>query len=163
MQPARVARLRKMSSLKPAKVAGLSLAMVAMAAGAASAQPGQPGIHVEIMGIRNSIGAVACALFGSPEGFPAEFVRFATNLMMVKVRAAKATCSFEDIAPGRYALAVIHDENRDGELETNWMGVPQEGYGFSNNAKGTLGAPSFEKAGFAYNGQSLQMAITLQY
>lgn len=161
MQSARVARL--WTSLKPAKAARLSLAMVAIAAGLASAQPVQRGIHVEILGIRNSIGAVACALFESPEGFPSEFLRFATNLMMVKVRAEKATCSFEDIAPGRYALAVIHDENRDGELETNWMGVPQEGYGFSNDAKGTLGAPSFEKAGFAYNGQSLNMTITLQY
>jgi len=41
----------------------------------------------------------------------------------------KATCDFADIAPGTYALAVIHDENRDGELATNWMVMPQEGYG----------------------------------
>lgn len=154
---------RKTSGLKPAAVAGLSLAMVVIAGGAASAQSVRPGIHVEILGIRNSLGAVACALFESPEGFPAEFLRFANNLMMVKVRAEKATCGFEDIAPGRYALAVIHDENRNGELEMNWMGVPQEGYGFSNDAKGTLAAPSFEKASFPYNGQSLQMTITLQY
>ena len=128
-----------------------------------SAQPSQPGIHVEILGIRNSIGAVACALFEAPEGFPTEFLRFATNIMMVKVRAAKATCDFEDIALGTYALAVIHDENRDGELATNLMGVPKEGYGFSNDAKATLGAPSFEAASFSYNGQSLKMTIALQY
>ena len=128
-----------------------------------SAQPSQPGIHVEILGIRNSIGAVACALFEAPEGFPTEFLRFATNIMMVKVRAAKATCDFEDIALGTYALAVIHDENRDGELATNLMGVPKEGYGFSNDAKASLGAPSFEAASFAYNGQSLKMTIALQY
>ena len=118
---------------------------------------------MEILGIRNSVGAVACALFEAPEGFPTEFMRFATSLMMVKVRAAKATCDFADIAPGTYALAVIHDENRDGELATNWMGMPQEGYGFSNDAKGSLGAPSFEAASFAYNGQSLKMTIALQY
>ena len=128
-----------------------------------SAQPSQPGIHVEILGIRNSIGAVACALFEAPEGFPTEFLRFATNIMMVKVRGAKATCDFEDIALGTYALAVIHDENRDGELATNLMGVPMEGYGFSNDAKATLGAPSFEAASFSYNGQSLKMTIALQY
>ena len=128
-----------------------------------SAQPSQPGIHVEILGIRNSIGAVACALFEAPEGFPTGYLRFATNIMMVKVRATKATCDFADIAPGTYALAVIHDENRDGELATNWMGMPQEGYGFSNDAKGSLGAPSFEAASFSYNGQSLKMTIALQY
>ena len=43
------------------------------------------------------------------------------------------------------------------------MGMPKEGYGFSNDAKGTLGAPSFEAASFSYNGQSLKMTIALQY
>lgn len=151
----------QMSLLQSAGVAGLILMAVVGTVG--SAQPSQPGIHVEILGIRNSMGAVACALFEAPEGFPTEFLRFATNIMMVKVRATKATCDFEDIAPGTYALAVIHDENRDGELATNLMGVPKEGYGFSNDAKGSLGAPSFEAASFSYNGQSLNMTIALQY
>ncbi len=144
------------------RVVGLSL-MAIMAGAVASAQPVQPGIHVEMLGIRNSTGAVACALFDAPEGFPTEFMKYAANLMMVRVRSAKATCSFEQIPPGRYALAVIHDENRDGKLATNWMGLPKEGYGFSNDAKGTLGAPSFEATSFSYNGRSLQMTITLQY
>jgi uncharacterized protein (DUF2141 family) len=147
--------------LQTACVAGLLL--IALVARVGSAQPVQPGIHVEILGIRNSVGAVACALFEAPEGFPTEFLRFATNIMMVKVRATKATCDFADIAPGTYALAVIHDENRDGELATNSMGMPQEGYGFSNDAKGILGAPSFEAASFSYNGQSLKLTIALQY
>ena len=151
----------QISLLQSACVAVLILMVLVDTVG--SAQPSQPGIHVEILGIRNSIGAAACALFEAPEGFPTEFLRFATNIMMVKVRATKATCDFEDIAPGTYALAVIHDENRDGKLATNWMGVPQEGYGFSNDAKGSLGAPSFEAASFSYNGQSLKMTIALQY
>ena len=147
--------------LHTACVTGLLL--IALVRTVGSAQSAQPGIHVEILGIRNSIGAVACALFEAPEGFPTGYLRFATNIMMVKVRATKATCDFADIAPGTYALAVIHDENRDGELATNVMGLPQEGYGFSNDAKGTLGAPSFEAASFSYNGESLKMTIALQY
>ena len=142
-------------------LAGLTLMSLVSTVG--SAQPLQAGIHVEILGIRNSMGTVACALFEAPEGFPSEFLRFATNIMMVKVRAAKATCDFEDIAAGTYALAVIHDENREGELATNWMGVPKEGYGFSNDAKASFWAPSFEAASFSYNGQSLKMTIALQY
>ena len=152
----------QISSLQSACVVGLMLmALAEIAAG--SAQASEPGIHVEILDIRNSVGAVACALFEGPKGFPTEFLRFATNIMMVKVRATKATCDFADIAPGTYALAVIHDENRDGELATNMLGMPKEGYGFSNDAKGTLGAPSFEAASFSYNGQSLNMTIALQY
>jgi uncharacterized protein (DUF2141 family) len=150
-----------MGPAAPIWIAGFLL--VAVLGTGSPVQSSQPGIHVEILSIRNSVGAVACALFESPHGFPTEFLRFASNLMMVKVRSAQATCNFEEIAPGTYALAVIHDENRDGELATNWMGVPKEGYGFSNDAKGTLGAPSFEAASFPYNGQSLDMTITLQY
>jgi uncharacterized protein (DUF2141 family) len=137
--------------------------LMAVVGTAESAEASEPGIHVEVLGIRNSVGAVACALFEGPKGFPSEFLRFATNIMMVKVRASKATCDFASIEPGTYALAVIHDENRDGELATNMLGVPKEGYGFSNDAKGTLGAPSFEAASFPYNGQSLNMTIALQY
>ncbi len=154
-------RRTQISMLQSACVAGLILTALVSPVG--SADPSRPGIHVEILGIRNSIGAVACALFEAPEGFPTGYLRFATNITMVKVRATKATCDFADIAPGTYALAVIHDENRDGVLATNWMGVPQEGYGFSNDAKGILGAPSFEAASFSYNGQSLRMTIALQY
>jgi uncharacterized protein (DUF2141 family) len=147
------------SILKSGWLAGLVVLLGTVAA----AEPSQPGIHVDVLGIRNSIGAVACALFESPEGFPKEFLRFASNLMVVKVRATKATCNFEDITPGTYAIAVIHDENRDGKLATDWVGVPEEGYAFSKDAKGTLGPPSFEAASFSYNGQSLNMTITLEY
>ena len=152
---------RPISILQSAGVGGLIF--IALAGTVGSRQASQPGLHVEILGIRNSIGAVACALFEGPEGFPTEFLRYATNIMMVQVRATKATCDFAGIAPGTYALAVIHDENRDGELGTNWMGKPNEGYGFSNDAKGTLGAPSFEVASFSYNGERLNVSIVLQY
>jgi uncharacterized protein (DUF2141 family) len=122
-----------------------------------------PGIHVKILDIRNSTGTVACALFESPEGFPTEYLHFATNMMVIKVRATKARCDFEDIPPGTYALAVIHDENMNGKLDTNWLGVPTEGYGFSNDAKALLGAPSFSAASFPYDGQNLELTISLHY
>lgn len=127
------------------------------------AQSECPGIHVKILDIRNRTGAVACALFEAPKGFPTEFLRYATNMMMIKVRHTQARCDFEDIPPGTYALAVIHDENIDGKLETNWMGIPTEGYGFSNDAKALMGAPSFEAASFPYDGQNLHLTIKLNY
>lgn len=127
------------------------------------AQASCPGIHVKILDIRNSAGAVACALFESPEGFPAEFLRHATNIMMTKVRDTQASCNFLDIPPGTYALAVIHDENMDGKLNTNWLGIPREGYGFSDDAKASMSAPSFESASFPYDGQNLDLTIRLKY
>lgn len=122
-----------------------------------------PGIYVKIQGIRNSAGTVACALFESQEGFPKEFLKSATNIMMLKIRDTQARCNFLDIPPGTYALAVIHDENMDGKLGTNWLGIPNEGYGFSSGAEASWGAPSFDSASFSYDGQSLDLTIRLNY
>jgi uncharacterized protein (DUF2141 family) len=112
----------------------LAALVVANLPASAFAQSSCPGIHVKILNIRNSTGTVACALFESA-----------------------------DIAPGAYALAVIHDENMNGKLDTNWPGIPTEGYGFSNDAKALFSAPSFSAARFLYDGRSLDLTIGLQY
>ena len=118
---------------------------------------------MDVLNIRNSTGTVACALFESPEGFPYEYLRSATNVMVIKVRKAQARCDFEDVPPGTYAMAVVHDENMNGKLDTNWFGLPTEGYGFSNNAKAVLSAPSFSEASFTYDGGSIDLTMTLHY
>lgn len=140
-----------------------ALLVLAHPAAIAVAEEPCPGIHVTILDIRNSTGKVACALFESSEGFPKEFVKSATNIAMLQIQDTRARCHFLDIPPGRYALAVIHDENLDGELATNWLGAPTEGYGFSNDVTASLSAPSYEDARFAYDGQNLDMTITLNY
>ncbi|MEO8590991.1 MAG: DUF2141 domain-containing protein [Flavobacteriales bacterium] len=53
-----------------------------------------------------------------------------------------------DLTVGRYAIKAFHDVNDNGKLDTNWIGIPSEPYGFSNDAMGTFGPPSFEQAGF---------------
>ncbi len=121
------------------------------------------GIRIKILNIRSSTGTVACALFESRAGFPAEFLSSATNVMVIKVRKAQALCTFEDIPPGRYAIGVIHDENMNGKLDTTRLGIPMEGYGFSNNARELLGPPSFSAASFPYDGRTLDMTISLRY
>lgn len=140
-----------------------SILMFGVLPALAFAQSPCPGIHVKILDIRNSTGAVACALFESSEGFPTEYLLSATNIMIIKIRDKQARCDFEDIPPGTYALFVVHDENMNGKLDMNWLRIPKEGYGFSNDAKASLGAPSFEAASFAYDGQNLELTISLSY
>ena len=144
-------------------VALCAVLVFANPAAIAFAQSSCPGIHVKILSIRNSTGAVACALFESQAGFPTEFLHSATNIMIIKIKDAQARCDFEDMPPGTYALAVIHDENMNGKLDTNWLGVPTEGYGFSNDAKAFLSAPSFSAASFSYDGRNVDMTISLNY
>jgi uncharacterized protein (DUF2141 family) len=122
-----------------------------------------PGIHINILNIRNSTGTIACALFDSPTGFPTEYLRYATSMMATEIQDTQARCDFLHIPQGTYALVVIHDENRNGKLDTNWMGVPKEGYGFSNKAKAGLSAPSFSAAKVRYDGGILDLTIRLHY
>ena len=129
----------------------------------AFAQSSCLGIHVTVLNIRNSTGTVACALFESPDGFPKEFLRSATNVMVIKIRKAQARCDFEDIPAGTYAIAVIHDENLNGELDTNMFGIPTEGYGFSRDAKALIGVPSFSAASFLYDGKNVDLTMSLHY
>jgi uncharacterized protein (DUF2141 family) len=145
------------------RVALLAVLVFANLSANTFAQSSCPGIHVKNLDIRNSAGSVACALFKTPQGFPTEFLHAATNIMIIKVRDTQARCAFEDIPPGTYALAAIHDENMNGKLDANWLGAPTEGYGFSNDAKALLGAPSFSAARFRYDGQNLELAISLRY
>ena len=146
--------------VRAVRIAGLVLAG---AAAGALAQSPCPGIHVQVLDIRSSAGTVACALFESADGFPVEFLHSATHVMVIKVRKSRARCDFEDIGPGTYALAVIHDENMNGKLDTNALGIPREGYGFSNDATGWLGAPTYRAASFAYDGRTLDLTISLRY
>lgn len=71
--------------------------------------------------------------------------------------------SLPSIPPGKYALAVIHDENMNAKLNTNARGSPTEGYSFSNDVKGLFGAPAFSAASFADDGRALELTIGLQY
>jgi len=170
-EPLRMKNRKRHSALCPNHIAGVSAGCVTLCAVLALmplptvvfAQASCPGIHVQILHIRNSAGTVDCALFDSPEGFPTEVLRSAPNVMIIKVRKTQARCDFEEILPGTYALAVLHDENMNGKLDTNARGSPTEGYSFSNDVKGLFGAPAFSAASFAYDGRARELTIGLQY
>lgn len=155
--------LRSRPNAKVKCLAWFAALLVMAVPGLVCAQTACPGIHVKILNIKNSTGTVACALFESAEGFPKDFLRMSTNVMVIKIRKDQARCDFEDIPPGTYAMAVIHDENMNGELDANWLGVPTEGYGFSKDAKGLVGAPSFSAASFKYDGENIEMTTSLIY
>jgi uncharacterized protein (DUF2141 family) len=119
-------------------------------------------IHVEISGLHSDKGEVLCALFSSPSDFPKRADKAA---MRSKAAIAKgnAICEFPGALPNTYAVYVIHDENSNGKLDTNFMGIPREGVGASNNAKGHFGPPRFNAASFRYPGGRLDLKITITY
>lgn len=150
------------SSAKRIRAAGF-LAAVLLVTGQSDGrcQSPCPGIHVTIRNLKNSSGNVDCSLFDTPAGFPRDYLRAAEG-RVTRIRGGQARCDFA-VPAGTYAVAVIHDEDSNGKLNTNWLGVPTEGYGFSNDARGTLGPPSFSAASFEYDGGSLDLKINVHY
>ena len=70
------------------------------------------------------------------------------------LRAPGAVIALGELAPGRYALFAMHDENGNGDLDRNLFGIPTESYGFSNDAAGTVGPPSFDAAAIEVKGDA---------
>jgi uncharacterized protein (DUF2141 family) len=104
-------------------------------------------ITVEITGLRSSEGKVGISLFNSEEGFPGDSDR-AIERAYIDIQNQSAIVIFENLAPGKYAIAVYHDEDEDGEIETNFIGIPKEGTGSSNNPKARMGPPRYEDCKF---------------
>src|SRR5215470_9324162 len=123
----------------------------------------QPNIiHVEVVGLHSDKGQVICALYSSRDGFPKQNEKAVARVSSA-ITQKQAVCEFSEIAPGTYAISVFHDENSNGKLDTKFMGIPREGVGASNGAKGHFGPPKFESAAFSFLGGRLELKITINY
>ena len=140
----------------------LALSAVATTLSGSAAFAAEPGhLTVRMHGMRNSDGQVLCALFDSPDAFPEG--EKAIQGARSKVADGQASCRFKDIKPGVYAVAVFHDEDGDGQMDS-LLGIPTEGFGFSNNAKPALfGPPAFQKAAFRMGSGRRAVAIKMLY
>ena len=117
---------------------------------------------ITISGLRSNRGQVLISIFKGSDGYPDKTEKAFKNLQL-KVVDKAASIDVFPLAAGDYAIAVLHDENNDGKMNTNWIGFPKEGFGFSNNVMGTFGPPSFSKARISYKGGQLNANIRTKY
>jgi uncharacterized protein (DUF2141 family) len=115
------------------------------AAPAAPAEDGRGEVAVEVTGMRNDDGQLLVALFRSDDGFPDDRDQ-AHDSVALQSRDGRARHVFEGVPPGPFAVAVLHDENENFEMDTNLFGIPQEGYGASRNPRRRFGPPRFSDA-----------------
>ena len=110
----------------------------------------------------NDEGSVLVTLFSSSDGFPDRPKKAIKNLQ-AEIREGKLKVFFSNIPYGIYAVAVLHDENGNGEMDTNWVGMPKEGYGVSNDAKASFGPPKYKDAKFSLEAKELPLHIIIRY
>jgi uncharacterized protein (DUF2141 family) len=140
----------------------LACAMVGIAATASASTGGR--IEAVVSGVSNAQGMVGCALFSSAAGFPLESDKPGVRILRVTPAAGAALCVFDNVPPGTYAIAVVHDTNGNGRADTNFLGMPTEGVGVSNNVMPRMSAPTFEANKFTVAvGQTTRLSISLRY
>jgi uncharacterized protein (DUF2141 family) len=116
-------------------------------------------VTLTVTGIKNLEGEISIGLFSDEDNYPKgdEFLG-----AFVKADDETITYTFENIPEGVYAIAIYHDENSDKKLDSNFLHIPNEGYGFSNNVFGTFGPPKFDKAKFEVK-EDIALEIRLKY
>jgi len=110
---------------------------------------------------RKTHGFLGCRLFHSADGFPES----GRDVDEVRVPVVEATTrwEFRTVAPGTYALAVMHDENDNRKLDKGFLGIPTEGYGVSNNKTYAMSTPKWSESTFKVGAQDVVLSIVLRY
>ncbi|HHB78152.1 MAG TPA: DUF2141 domain-containing protein [Saprospiraceae bacterium] len=111
-------------------------------------------IEATITGLRSNDGVILISLQNNQK----EIVK----RKKATIQNKQAVVQFDGLQPGTYALKYIHDENNDGKLNFGFMHIPSEGYGYANNARGSMGPPAFEKTTFPLQ-SNLKMTLSTMY
>lgn len=113
----------------------------------AQKKPEGSTIVVQLNGIKQPSGQMLLSLFNSEEGFPTQPEK-AFRWAKAKVTSSSLIISLDGLPLGTYAIAVVQDENENDIMDRNWMGLPCEPFGISNNVTGEFGPPSYDDAKF---------------
>lgn len=112
-------------------------------------KPAEEGIRISVINLRNEKGHVLVSLFRDGAGYPDDATK-AFRKIKLEISGKKASVLFTGLPAGSYAVSILHDENDDQKLNKTNLGLPKEGYGFSNNVVGAFGPPSWSRASFAH-------------
>ncbi len=141
-----------------------SLLVIAIAAIATEPARSQDAhtLVFNVRGIRSDVGTIAGGIYSDPAVWTREGGQVAT--CRVPIHNGSARCVIRAPGPGTYAFAFLHDEDGDGRMRVDSIGLPQEGYGFGNDARPGLGAPSFESCSLVLSaGSRIERTVTVRY
>jgi uncharacterized protein (DUF2141 family) len=136
---------------------------VSFGATALADPPPTAKIVVNVGKLQNTNGSVQCRLYRSAPGFP-EHPADGASEKRTPIAGESATLSFENVTAGTYAVSCLHDENNNRKIDKNFLGIPTEGYGVSNNKTYALSAPKWAESTFTVEaGKDVSLGIKLRY
>ncbi|GAA4815889.1 DUF2141 domain-containing protein [Litoribaculum gwangyangense] len=114
-------------------------------------------VTVNVSNLNSNDGKVFIAIYDSKDSF----LNKGFKSYVTKIENYSCSLTFENIPSGNYAISLYHDENDNNKMDSNFMGIPKEDYGCSNNAKGFMGPPKWEDAKFEINNKPVIQNIQL--
>jgi uncharacterized protein (DUF2141 family) len=125
----------------------------------AQEMPETGSLRVIVSGLRSNDGEIQIGLFNSAASYKGKSDRFRGSILPIADH--RAEWLIEGIPFGEYAIKLFHDEDRDGKMDKNFIGIPSERFGFSNNPKISLGPPGFDKTKFLFDSKEMTIVIEL--
>lgn len=122
-----------------------------------STEPTSPELEITIENIKDQQGTFIIAIFDSKENY----LKKAHTKKTVTVSGESIQLIKIPLKEGEYAVAIIHDQNGNDKLDTNFLGIPKEAFGFSNKSLGLFGRPSFEETKFTQTHEGTKLTIKL--
>jgi uncharacterized protein (DUF2141 family) len=119
-------------------------------------------LEIRITGMRNTNGKISVNLFNKEDGFPDD-PETCYAWKTVNVEPDTVVIIFENLPYGDYAVSVLHDENSNGIMEKNFLGIPKEGFAFSNNYAPKIMSPSFSDAMFVLDQALMKVELKVLY
>ena len=120
---------------------------------------GKATVILKVTGLRSEKGQVRIAVFNSSEKWLGEEPVYSST---INVDGQSVTWKLNDVPHGDYGIAVFHDENKNGKMDKNFLGIPLEPYGFSNNVRVTFGPPNWDRSKFVVKGLTTEVSIEVK-
>lgn len=122
----------------------LTIAIIFGAIFSSNGQENTFDLTVNISGLSSNKGNLMVGLYNKKE----DFLKKRYKGDVVKIENKKSVVIFRNLPKGEYAVSFVHDENDNKKMDTNFLGIPKEDYGCSNNATGFMGPPKYKDAKF---------------
>ena len=145
-------------------IAAAGLAAQTPAPAAPTPAPAKATLTVRIAGLKNAKGKINIALYRDAKGFPSDTsLSVASQRFEIDPQTLVSTAVFKDIPQGAYAAVVMHDDDLSGKMTYDGQGIPQKGYGISNNPASNYGPPTPEQATFTVTQPEVAIEIKMVY
>lgn len=120
------------------------------------------GVIIELTNLRSTEGKILASIYDDPRSFPKTH-DMKEQKILTHIPGEKMIIHFDDLPPGTYAIAIMHDENGDEKMNFSLLGFPKEGYCFTNNVRPKFRKPTFDESKFELGDKNKYLHIIMKY